>query len=195
MSKDDPGNPADLAHRLAARFAMQGVRWTPPAMAARADAPSPLSTGAQSMTEPAPTGQDRAALVDETYQYLFDEAHRALLTGTSFKPFGAGVRPDGERTFMHVDLPVETSSPAEHIAGLIQGLRQEAGAKALSVAGLIFDAGALDSDSSAVIVHMEAEGGQSMQVTIPYERLLEKGEILFSEPVVAPVDAAIFVAP
>lgn len=138
--------------------------------------------------------EDAGGLVQETYQYLFDEAHRALLEGGSFKPFGAGVRPSGERTHMHVDLPVETSSPKDHIAGLIAGFRQEAGAKALSVAGLVFDGGLRthDGDATAVIVHMESELGESVQVTIPYERLIATGEIRFQEPVVEQVTSEIF---
>lgn len=135
-----------------------------------------------------------AAAVQETYEFLFDEAHRALLQGGSFKPFGAGVRPDGERTQMHVDLPVDRSTPQQHIAALIAGMRQEAGARRLAVAGLVIDGGMQtpDGDATAVVVHMEAEGGESVQVTIPYERLLETGEIRFKEPQVAPVTSEIF---
>jgi hypothetical protein len=142
-----------------------------------------------------PEQQARAALIDETYQYLFDEAHKALAEGGSFVPFAAGVRPDGERTHMHVNLPADQSTPQHHVAALIQSLRQEAAARALHVAGLVFDGGlkTTDGEQPAVVVHMETGWGESMQVTIPYERLIATGQIRFKEPMMAAATAEIFV--
>lgn len=139
------------------------------------------------------TGADLAAVVQETYQYLFDEAHKALLEGGSFVPFGAGVRPNGERTHLHVDLPVETSTPQDHITGLIAGFRQERSA-GLKVAGLVFDGGLItpEGDAPAMIVHVEAENGESVQVAIPYERLMATGDIRFKEPILTPTPPEIF---
>jgi hypothetical protein len=146
------------------------------------------------MADMTPQQQARAALIDETYQYLFDEAHKALDEGGSFVPFAAGVRPDGERTHMHVDLPPTHSTPQHHIAALIESLRREASARALDVAGLVFDGGlqTADGEAAAVVVHMETGWGESMQVTIPYERLIATGQIRFKDPMIAPATAEIF---
>lgn len=194
QSEGSAGGDA-LAGRLAARFSLQLVRWTAPVTNANAKIlPATGVSAFGSAAMPAMTDQTAAATVQETYQFLFDEAHRALLQGGSFKPFGAGVRPDGERTQMHVDLPVERSTPQHYIAALIQGMRQEAAAKRLLVAGLVIDGGLMtpDGDASAIVVHMEAEGGESVQVTIPYQRLIETGEIHFKEPQVAAATREIF---
>ena len=61
--------------------------------------------------------------LQDTYEYLFDAAHRALLEGGSFAPFGAGIRKTGEQIHTNVDLPTDRSVPADHISGLIAGFR------------------------------------------------------------------------
>ena len=55
--------------------------------------------------------------LQDTYEYLFDTAHRALLEGASFAPFGAGIRKTGEQIHTNVDLPMERSAPTDHISG------------------------------------------------------------------------------
>jgi len=49
--------------------------------------------------------------LQDTYEYLFDTAHRALKEGASFAPFGAGIRKTGEQIHTNVDLPIDRSAP------------------------------------------------------------------------------------
>ena len=77
--------------------------------------------------------------LQDTYEYLFDAAHRALRDGASFAPFGAGIRKTGEQIHTNVDLPIDKSAPADHISGLIAGFRLDEEENGLIAAGLVFD--------------------------------------------------------
>ena len=76
--------------------------------------------------------------LQETYEYLFDTAHRALKEGASFAPFGAGIRKTGEQIHTNVDLPIGRSAPQDHISGLIAGFRLDEQENGLIAAGLVF---------------------------------------------------------
>jgi hypothetical protein len=136
--------------------------------------------------------------LQETYDYLMDEATRILALGGSFAPFGAGIRQDGERTHVNVDLKVAESSPTDHIAGLVLGFRQEAVAGALVVAGMAFDgqiAAPDGGDEEAVIIHIENVRGEGLQILVPYSRtILSDGKISFRDPIVQSIEPEIFAA-
>jgi hypothetical protein len=130
--------------------------------------------------------------LQETYQYLFDSAHRALTAGGSFVPFGAGMRKTGEKTHTNVDLPLDTSAPADHISGLIAGFQLDDRENGLMAAGLVFDGRARADDASALCFHIEAANGRAVEVIVPYQRR-SPAEIAFAEPQVSEVAPEIFV--
>ncbi|MGE0047163.1 MAG: hypothetical protein AB7T08_15510, partial [Hyphomonadaceae bacterium] len=111
--------------------------------------------------------------MQDTYQYLFDEAHRALTLGGSFRPFGAGIRKTGEQIQTLVDPPAEKNGPQDHIAGLIAGFREDDRQNGLMAAGLVFDGQMTeggDAYSRAIIFHLEAANGRAVEVVIGYEK-------------------------
>lgn len=129
--------------------------------------------------------------LQDTYEYLFDAAHRALLEGGSFAPFGAGIRKTGEQIHTNVDLPIEKSAPADHISGLIAGFRADEQEHGLIAAGLVFDGRARSDDASALCFHIEAANGRAVEVIVPYARRTA-AEIAFDEPQISEVQPEIF---
>jgi len=129
--------------------------------------------------------------LQETYEYLFDSAHRALQAGGSFAPFGAGIRKTGEQIHTNVDLPVEKSQPADHISGLIAGFRLDDTQNGLIAAGLVFDGRASSDAAAALCFHIEAANGRAVEVIVPYARR-STTEIAFSEPQISEVASEIF---
>jgi hypothetical protein len=129
--------------------------------------------------------------LQDTYEYLFDAAHRALLEGGSFAPFGAGLRKTGEQIHTNVDLPIDKSAPADHISGLIAGFRLDEKENGLIAAGLVFDGRARSDDASALCFHIEAANGRAVEVIVPYRRR-EAAGIAFDEPQVSEVEPEIF---
>lgn len=129
--------------------------------------------------------------LQDTYEYLFDAAHRALRDGGSFAPFGAGIRKTGEQIHTNVDLPIEKSAPADHISGLIAGFRLDEKENGLIAAGLVFDGRARSDDASALCFHIEVANGRAVEVIVPYARR-ESAEIAFAEPQVSEVEPEIF---
>jgi hypothetical protein len=131
--------------------------------------------------------------VQETFDYLFSEASKVLALGGSFAPFGAAIRQSGERTHVNVDLPIDRSTPNDHISGLIMGFRQEAQAGRIFLAGLAFD-GRMTSEGrsvEALVIHIESAQGEGMQVFVPYAR--DEGQPPVFEPVVVqPIVPEIF---
>lgn len=129
--------------------------------------------------------------LQDTYEYLFDSAHRALQAGASFAPFGAGIRKTGEQIHTNVDLPIDKSAPADHISGLIAGFRLDEQENGLIAAGLVFDGRARSDDASALCFHIEAANGQAVEVIVPYARK-STTEVAFEEPQISQVEAEIF---
>lgn len=132
--------------------------------------------------------------LEETYRYLFDAAHRALLEGQSFAPFGAGVRKTGEQIHTNVDLSVDSSSPNDHISGLIAGFRADDQENGLIAAGLVFDGQMTENGEAharALCFHIEVANGHAIEVMAPYARKFD-GQIDFETPQVTPVQAEIF---
>lgn len=128
--------------------------------------------------------------LQDTYEYLFDAAHRALLEGGSFAPFGAGMRKTGEQIHTNVDLPIDRSAPADHISGLIAGFRLDEQENGLIAAGLVFDGRARSDDASALCFHIEAANGRAVEVIVPYRR--QNAGIAFAEPQISQVEPEIF---
>lgn len=128
--------------------------------------------------------------LQDTYEYLFDTAHRALLEGSSFAPFGAGIRKTGEQIHTNVDLPIERSAPQDHISGLIAGFRLDDKENGLIAAGLVFDGRASSDDAAALCFHIEAANGQAVEVIVPYAR--RDAEVAFQAPQITEVHAEIF---
>ena len=128
--------------------------------------------------------------LQETYEYLFDAAHRALREGGSFAPFGAGIRKTGEQIHTNVDLAIEKSSPQDHISGLIAGFRLDEEQNGLIAAGLVFDGHARSDDAKALCFHIEGANGKAVEVIVPYARRVT--EIAFDEPQVSEVQPEIF---
>lgn len=131
--------------------------------------------------------------LEDTYQYLFDAAHEALKAGPSFVPFGAGIRKTGEQIHSTVDLDWQSSTPQDHISGLIAGFRHDDAANGLMAAGLVFDGQvrAGDGEGRALCFHLEAANGRALEVLVPYERA--PGDVLaFGEPDTAEVAPEIF---
>lgn len=128
--------------------------------------------------------------LQDTYEYLFEVAHRALLEGGSFAPFGAGIRKTGEQIHTNVDLPIEQSVPVDHISGLIAGFRQDEQENGLIAAGLVFDGRARSDDAAALCFHIEGANGRAVEVIVPYERVNEL--IAFQPPQVSEVTSEIF---
>lgn len=129
--------------------------------------------------------------LQETYEYLFDAAHRALREGGSFAPFGAGIRKTGEQIHTNVDLPIDRSAPADHISGLIAGFRLDEAENGLIAAGLVFDGRARSDDAAALCFHIEAANGSAVEVIVPYARR-SPSDIAFADPQVAAVESEIF---
>ncbi len=129
--------------------------------------------------------------LQDTYQYLFDAAHRALREGGSFAPFGAGIRKTGEQIHTNVDLPIDKSAPADHISGLIAGFRADEHDNGLIAAGLVFDGRARSDDANALCFHIEAANGRAVEVIVPYAR--RPGDIIdFDAPQISEVQPEIF---
>ncbi|MBL8544017.1 MAG: hypothetical protein JNJ63_09415 [Hyphomonadaceae bacterium] len=128
--------------------------------------------------------------LQDTYEYLFDAAHRALREGGSFAPFGAGIRKTGEQIHTNVDLPIEQSSPSDHISGLIAGFRADEAEHGLIAAGLVFDGRASTDNAFALCFHVEGANGRAVEVIVPYKRLIT--EIAFDDPQVTEVQPEIF---
>lgn len=129
--------------------------------------------------------------LQDTYEYLFDTAYRALLEGGSFAPFGAGIRKTGEQIHTNVDLPMERSAPTDHISGLIAGFRKDETENGLIAAGLVFDGRARSDDAAALCFHIEAANGGAVEVIVPYVREAD-AQIRFAEPQIAAVESEIF---
>ena len=129
--------------------------------------------------------------LQETYQYLFDRAHEALLQGGSFVPFGAGTRKTGEQIHANVDLPIEKSAPPDHISGLITFVRVDDDQNGLIAAGLVFDGRSRADDAHALCFHIEAANGSAVEVIVPYDRRPTQ-EIAFASPQISPVQPEIF---
>jgi hypothetical protein len=128
--------------------------------------------------------------LQETYEYLFDAAHRALREGGSFAPFGAGIRKTGEQIHTNVDLAIERSSPQDHISGLIAGFRLDEEQNGLIAAGLVFDGHARSDDARALCFHIEGANGRAVEVIVPYARRIT--EIAFDDPQISEVQPEIF---
>jgi hypothetical protein len=129
--------------------------------------------------------------LQDTYEYLFDAAHRALKDGASFAPFGAGIRKTGEQIHTNVDLPIDRSAPADHISGLIAGFRLDEKDNGLIAAGLVFDGRARSDDASALCFHIEGANGKAVEVIVPYTRR-SADVIAFDDPQISEVEAEIF---
>ncbi|MGQ0534326.1 MAG: hypothetical protein ACT4OF_16785 [Caulobacteraceae bacterium] len=129
--------------------------------------------------------------LQDTYEYLFDTAHRALKEGGSFAPFGAGIRKTGEQIHTNVDLPIDRSAPQDHISGLIAGFRQDEQENGLIAAGLVFDGRSRADDAAALCFHIEGANGRAVEVIVPYARRAVD-EIAFAEPQVSEVEPEIF---
>jgi len=128
--------------------------------------------------------------LQDTYEYLFDNAHRALLDGGSFAPFGAGIRKTGEQIHTNVDLPIDRSSPNDHISGLIAGFRKDEAENSLIAAGLVFDGRARSDDAAALCFHIEVANGSAVEVIVPYAR--REAKIAFDNPQITEVQPEIF---
>jgi hypothetical protein len=131
--------------------------------------------------------------LQDTYEYLFDTAHRALKEGASFAPFGAGIRKTGEQIHTNVDLPIDRSAPQDHISGLIAGFRQDEQENGLIAAGLVFDGRSRADDAAALCFHIEGANGRAVEVIVPYDRHATD-VIAFAEPQVSEVEPEIFSA-
>jgi len=129
--------------------------------------------------------------LQDTYQYLFDAAHRALLEGGSFAPFGAGIRKTGEQIHTTVDLKIEESAPADHISGLIAGFRADDQQNGLMAAGLVFDGQASSDNAQALCFHIEVANGRAVEVIVPYARAADE-KVAFSPPQISEVHPEIF---
>lgn len=129
--------------------------------------------------------------LQDTYEYLFGAAHRALQAGGSFAPFGAGIRKTGEQIHTNVDLPIDTSAPSDHISGLIAGFRLDEEENGLIAAGLVFDGRARSDDAAALCFHIEAANGKAVEVIVPYVRR-DTTTIAFDDPQISEVEAEIF---
>ncbi|MGE0830593.1 MAG: hypothetical protein AB7O04_14740 [Hyphomonadaceae bacterium] len=131
--------------------------------------------------------------MQETYRYLFDEAHSALNQAGSFRPFGAGTRKTGEQIQTLVDQAA-AAGPQDHIRGLIAGFREDDKQNGLIAAGLVFDGQMGDANgehSRALVFHLEAANGRAVEVVVPYVKHV--GDIFdFGEPVVTEVQPEIF---
>ncbi len=129
--------------------------------------------------------------LQDTYEYLFDTAHRALQAGGSFAPFGAGIRKTGEQIHTNVDLPIDKSAPQDHISGLIAGFRLDEKENGLIAAGLVFDGRARSDDAAALCFHIEAANGSAVEVIVPYARK-STTELAFENPQISQVESEIF---
>jgi hypothetical protein len=130
--------------------------------------------------------------LQDTYDYLFDAAHKTLQAGGSFAPFGAGIRKTGEQIHTNVDLAIDKSAPADHISGLIAGFRHDEQENGLIAAGLVFDGRSGSDGAAALCFHLEAANGQAVEVIVPYARR-DDAAIAFDEPQISQVAAEIFV--
>jgi hypothetical protein len=129
--------------------------------------------------------------LQDTYEYLFDTAHRALKEGGSFAPFGAGIRKTGEQIHTNVDLPIDRSAPQDHISGLIAGFRQDEQENGLIAAGLVFDGRSSVDDAAALCFHIEGANGRAVEVIVPYARQATD-VIAFQTPQISEVEPEIF---
>ena len=133
--------------------------------------------------------------IQSTFDFLFDLAQKALSEGRSFAPFATSELKNGERTYSMTDLNVASSTPQDHMIALIKTLQGEASAGRLKSAGLVFDTVAPFDDgktSDALCIHAEA-AGEAVQIFVPYERGRMPAP-KYSEPVIQPVAARIFIA-
>lgn len=132
--------------------------------------------------------------VQDTFDYLYEEASKVMQMGGSFAPFGAAIRLNGERTHVNVDLPIDRSTPNDHISGLIMGFRKEAEEGRIYIAGLAFDGKvAVNGEQrEAVVVHIEHEKGEGIEVFVPYTRGAPGQKISFGQPIVQNIIPEIF---
>jgi len=132
--------------------------------------------------------------VQETYDYLYNEAAKVMELGGSFAPFGAAIRLNGERTHVNVDLPIDRSTPNDHISGLIMGFRKEAEAGRIFIAGLAFDGkiGVDGQQREALVIHLEHDKGEGLQIFVPYQRQADSKKIVFGPPIVQQITPEIF---
>jgi hypothetical protein len=131
--------------------------------------------------------------LQSTYEFLFDEAHRALGEGGSFRPFGAAVRRSGEPIETRVSQDAGGPDPQTHVAGLIAGFKEEDRKHGLMAAGLVFDGQMTDSRGDhgrALVFHLEAANGRALEVVVPYAVRL--GIIDFADPAISEVLPEIF---
>jgi hypothetical protein len=132
--------------------------------------------------------------VQDTFDYLYQEAAKVMEMGGSFAPFGAATRMNGERTHVNVDLPIERSTPNDHISGLIMGFRKEAEAGRIYIAGLAFDGKvAVNGEQrEALVVHIEHDKGEGLEIFVPYERGAAGQKISFGQPIIQNIIPEIF---
>jgi hypothetical protein len=131
--------------------------------------------------------------LQSTYQFLFDEAHRALGEAGSFRPFGAAVRKNGEPIETHVDPGDMAPDPHVHVVGLIAGFKEEDKKHGLMAAGVVFDGQMTDGQGDharALVFHLEAANGRAVEVVVPYQ--LRLGIVDFADPAVTEVLPEIF---
>jgi hypothetical protein len=131
--------------------------------------------------------------MQETYKFLFDEAHRALGEGRAFRPFGAGVRKTGQPIETHLAEALDGLDAQTHVAGLVAGLREEDKAHGLMAAGVVFDGQMTDRKGEhgrALVFHLEAANGHAVEVILPYD--IRLGIVDFAEPAITPVLPEIF---
>lgn len=133
--------------------------------------------------------------LQDTYQYLFDQAHAILREGKSFRPFGAAIRKTGEQIETIAEPPAGQDGPQDHIRGLILGFQEDDRQNGLMAAGLVFDGQMTDGfeeHKRALVFHLEAANGRAVEVVVAYEHRI--GNIIdFYEPDVAEVTPEIFV--
>jgi hypothetical protein len=132
--------------------------------------------------------------IRETFDYLLDKAKEALGEGHSFAPFAAGVRADGRRTHMGLDLAGQPPTAQDHIATLVSALRQDHAANVLKVASLAFDGEVHLREgevAAAICMHIEVKGGECLEAFVPYVRAPDKSVEYFG-PIFAPSDHEVF---
>lgn len=131
--------------------------------------------------------------LQDTYQYLFDCAHEALKVGPSFVAFGAGVRRTGEQIRAELGDVWRTTTPQDHISGLIAGFRVEEEGNGLIAAGLVFDTASSGArlEERALCFHLETANGKAVQVLVPYLRQDDR-RVLFGDPDVSEAPPEIF---
>ncbi len=129
--------------------------------------------------------------LQSTADYLYALSRTALEQGGSFAPFATGLTMAGERTHSSTDLPVDASTPGEHVAALLAVLQEQA--PGLAAAGVAFDSALASPQGSrpAICLHIERREGEAVQIFAPYVRA-PGGAPAFEEPLVQDAAARIF---